>query len=105
MSINKKLAKATLVILLIGSVLLALYGNNIGILGVGILLLIYSVWGFISAQGIWDNYKKYYKKIPKKNQNIWNEPKEIYFVINRYIFIPFGFAVGSLLVYMYWLLK
>ena len=70
----------------------------------GVLVLITSAWWLATAKQIWADYQKYYKKLPKSKHNLWREPKESYYNFSRFILMPFGFAVGSMLIYLGWLI-
>ena len=91
----------TLIILLI----LIFLGSIVGILLLGVVLVLVSLYLFINVDNIWSDAKKNYKKMPKSKQNSWNEPKELYYQINRFIILPVFLATGSLLIYSYWILR
>jgi hypothetical protein len=84
---------------------LALQGINFGLIGLGILLIICGGWWLVTAPVIWDDYLKYYKKLPKKKRTVWNEPKRVYYNLSVYLFIPASIVLGMLFIYLAWLQK
>ena len=102
---KNSLASLGLLFVFIALAIMSLAGRSYAILALGLLVVYVSSWVLVFSPRVWSDYKASYKKLPKKKRNIFNEPKQIYYVINRYIFMPFGFALGSLLIYLSWLLK
>lgn len=101
----KTVYKCILAVLLVWFALLLLAGNLLGLLGLGLVLLITSVWWLLRAREVYLDYQRYYKKLPKKKQSKWNEPKDIYYQVSVFFFMPLGIAAGSLFIYLYWILK
>ena len=102
---KNSLTSLGLLFIFIALAIMSLAGRPYAILSLGLLLVYVSSWALVYSPGVWRDYKVSYNKLPKKKRNIFNEPRQIYYVINRYIFMPFGFALGSLLIYLSWLLK
>ncbi len=102
---KNSLTSLGLLFIFIALAIMSFSGRSYAILALGLLVIYASSWVLVFSPRIWRDYKASYKKLPKKKRNIFNEPKQIYYVINRYIFMPFGFALGSLLIYLSWLLK
>ncbi len=101
----KTLYKYLLAVLFVWFGFLALQNNSFGLIGLGCILIICSGWWLITAPVIWNDYLKYYKKLPKKKRTVWNEPKRIYYYLSVYIFIPASIAMGVLFIYLAWLQK
>ena len=102
---KNSLTSLGLLFVFIALAIMSLTGRSYAILSLGLLLVYVSSWVLVYSPRVWRDYNANYNKLPKKKRNIFNEPKQIYYVINRYIFMPFGFALGSLLIYLSWLLK
>ncbi len=93
----------TVLLVLFGS--LALSGYSLGLLGLGILLIICGGWWLVTAPVIWQDYLKYYKKLPKSKRTIWNKPSRTYYYMSVYLFIPSSIVLGTIFIYLYWLQK
>ena len=102
---KNSLTSLGLLFIFIALTIMSLSGSSYAIFALGVLVVYVSSWVLVFSPRVWRDYKVSYNKLPKKKRNIFNEPKQIYYVINRYIFMPFGFALGSLLIYLSWLIK
>jgi hypothetical protein len=102
---KNSLTSLGLLFVFIALAIMSLTGISYAIFALGLLVIYVSSWVLMYSPRVWRDYKVSYNKLPKKKRNIFNEPKQIYYVINRYIFMPFGFALGSLLIYLSWLIK
>lgn len=101
----KTIYKCLVAVLLMWFGYLALQGSSFGLIGLGILLIICGGWWLVTAPVIWDDYLKYYKKLPKKKRTVWNEPKRVYYNLSVYLFIPASIVLGMLFIYLAWLQK
>jgi len=87
----------------IGLFIMAIAGIAYSTLVLGIIITFVSAWTLLNSPRIWRDYQASYKKLPKKKRNIFNQPKQAYYLINRYLLMPYGIALGSLLIYLSWL--
>ncbi|MFO0955146.1 MAG: hypothetical protein U0526_01250 [Candidatus Saccharibacteria bacterium] len=78
--------------------LLTFMGNMFGQLGLGVLLIVGGIWTLARSKAIWTQYRADWKKLPKSQKTIWNEPKEVYYYFNMVVLVPLAIAMGLALV-------
>lgn len=83
--------------------LLTFQGNGFGQLGLGVLLLVGGIWSLAKSREVWNSYTSAWKKLPKSKRNAWNEPKEIYYLINVLLLIPLAIVLGLCLILLAYL--
>jgi len=93
--------KLVVLILMLGIGWLALDGHIIKALAAaGLLMALLGGWLVAWAPAIWREYQVSYKKLPKAQRTMWNEPSKIYFQVNRYVIAPMLTVLGLLLIWL-----
>jgi hypothetical protein len=75
-------------------------GNLFGQLGLGMLLCVGGIWALARNKDVWTTYKADWKKLPKAQKTIWNEPRDLYYYINLLFLIPLAIAIGLALIFL-----
>jgi hypothetical protein len=65
----------------------------VGLVGLGTVLLVAGALVEFNRTRIWENYKKTYKK-NKKLAGFWNQPSDVYYMINVVLLWPFIMFIG-----------
>jgi len=84
---------------LLGLLLATYFGSVLAQVGLGVSLAGIGVWTLVKSKSIWASYKKSWKRRPKSQKSIWNEPKDVYYYFNMVFIIPMliGLGVGLIL--------
>ncbi len=92
------IGRLTALVIFIWFLLLTFMGNLFGQLGLGVLLLVGGIWTLARSKSVWAQYKADWKKLPKSQKTVWNEPKDVYYYFNVMVLVPLAIALGLALV-------
>lgn len=80
--------------LFILSAVLTLAKPAVGLMGMGVVLVLTASQVLANQNLIWRDYVAHYQKSPSRLLNKLQEPKLVYYRINRYILWPIVFGLG-----------
>lgn len=75
-------------------------GNLFGQLGLGMSLFVGGIWTLARSKDVWQDYQANWKKLPKSQKSLWNEPREVYYYLNLLILIPLAIVLGLALIFL-----
>jgi len=77
-----------------------LQGQVIGIVGLGTLLIVLSLWSVFRSKKIWKDYRAKYRVRKKAEKSIWTEPRELYFYLHLFLVVPLMLGTGLVLLWL-----
>ena len=93
--------KLTALVLLFGLAWLVIDGAVMWALAAtGGLVIFLGGWLIALAPAIWHDYDRKYKRLPRTQRTIWNQPSRAYYLANRWIIAPMLIVLGVLLIWL-----